>query len=113
MGLLKTREKLAGRVRTKYGAYLKRERESRRYTQKYVADFLGFRTPQLISNWERGIAAPPLKEVRKLARLYGVDKDEFLDIVTEYHEAVNQDALNNIRDIFAKKSPGESLPVSE
>lgn len=96
-------ETTAGKVRRKYGAYLKRERESRRYTQKYVADYLGFRTPQLISNWERGIAAPPLKEVKKLAQLYLVDKNELMDMVTEYHEAMSHDALDTIRKIFTDR----------
>ena len=91
----------AARVRLKYGAYLKKEREGRQYTQKYVADRLGFRTPQLISNWERGIAVPPLKEIRKLAQLYAVDRDELITIVTEYQRAVCTDTLAQIRRVFA------------
>lgn len=91
------------RVRRKFGSYLKRERESRRYTQKYVADNLGFRTPQLVSNWERGIAVPPLKEVKKLAHLYLVDREELMEMVTEYHQAMNHDALNTIKQIFTDR----------
>ena len=97
------KESKAAVVRLRYGAYLKREREGRHFTQKYVADHLGFRTPQLISNWERGIAVPPLKEIRKLAQLYGVDQGELMDIVTEYQKAVCSDTLSHVREIFVNK----------
>mgnify|MGYP001213745930 CR=1 FL=1 len=107
-------ESKAAVVRVRYGAYLKREREGRSFTQKYVADHLGFRTPQLISNWERGIAVPPLKEIRKLAKLYAVDRSELMDIVTEYQQAVCSDTLEHVRDIFnhRSKAQGPALGIA-
>lgn len=98
-------ESKTAKVRRKFGAYLKREREARHFTQKFVADFLGFRTPQLISNWERGIAAPPFKEVRKLARLYSVNQDELTTIFSEYQQAISDDAMDLIKQKFTEKSP--------
>lgn len=111
MGSYRKSGTLAASVRKKYGSYLKKERESRCFTQKYVAEHLGLKTPQLISNWERGIAAPPLKETSKLAGLYAVDRNELMEIMTEYHQALCLDAVNQVRQIFADRGRSATEPV--
>lgn len=42
-------------------------------SQRDVSDTLGYSTPQFISNNERGISAPPLRDIPKLAKLYNTD----------------------------------------
>ena len=42
-------------------------------SQKEVASSLGYTTAQFISNIERGVAMPPIKDLPKLAKLYNTD----------------------------------------
>ena len=102
-------EPLACEARRKYGAFLRKQRELRKLTQKSVADHLGFRTPQLISNWERGVAVPHLKEIRKLAYLYAVDESELMSIAEEYQRALSHDTLDQIRQIFRSSKGATSI----
>ena len=61
--------------------YLKKSRENAGLSQKEVANFLGYSSGQFVSNWERGLADPPVNIVKRLAKLYNVKSSEFLDIV--------------------------------
>lgn len=44
------------------------------YTQKEVAKEL-HKTPNTITNWEKGITSPKLNELDDLCRLYNISKD--------------------------------------
>lgn len=59
------------------GKILKDQRELRNLTQAQVAKLLGYKSAQFVSNWERGLAFPPIKHVKKICRLYGMDINEF------------------------------------
>lgn len=48
------------------GGQLKRGREARGLTQLELAHRLGYRSSQFVSNWERGLVAPPLKNIQKI-----------------------------------------------
>lgn len=45
-------------------------RERSGLTQAQVATTLGYTTPQLVSNWERGTCAPPRQALARLAKVY-------------------------------------------
>ncbi len=60
--------------------YLKNKRLERGLSQKEVSDKLGYTTPQFISNWERGLSAPPIDVFKKIASLYHVSSEEMFDI---------------------------------
>ena len=49
---------------------LKTLREKAGLTQRDVASKMGYTTPQFISNVERGVAMPPIKDLQKLAKMY-------------------------------------------
>lgn len=65
---------------------LKKLRENAGLSQRDVASKLGYTTPQMVSNNERGISYPPIKTLKTLARLYNTDanylfttfKDDFI-----------------------------------
>lgn len=46
------------------GKHLKELREKSKMTQREVSDALGYSSAQFISNFERGIALPPLKKMK-------------------------------------------------
>lgn len=56
------------------GKFLKRARVKAGLSQGDVRDLLGYKTPQIISDWERGICGPPLSSMRKLKRAYGLSE---------------------------------------
>ena len=63
--------------------FLKTHRENSGLSQADVAQKLGYTTPQFVSNWERGISAPPFNALKKLAVLYKIDADELFNIMLE------------------------------
>jgi len=66
---------------------LKELREIRGYAQREVADRLGIKTPNTISNWERGATQPVLPMRRLLAELYGVS-------IVEINQAIDETAAS-------------------
>ncbi|MCB0378100.1 MAG: helix-turn-helix transcriptional regulator [Bdellovibrionales bacterium] len=62
-----------------FNEFLREQREAAGLSQKEVATKLGYSSAQFISNWERGISAPPVKILRKLAKLYNVKDATLLD----------------------------------
>ena len=63
------------------GTFLKRKRQDAKLTQKDIAQEMGYTTPQFISNWERGLIAPPLPTIKKIITLYKCDADEVYDFI--------------------------------
>ena len=55
---------------------LKELRIKQGLTQKQVAKLLKLDCENRISRWEKGLAIPGLKNLLKLAKLYGVKMDE-------------------------------------
>lgn len=62
--------------RTQLATFLKKKRIEAGLTQSEVASELGYSSPQFISNWERGLANPPVFILRNLTKLYKVSADE-------------------------------------
>lgn len=64
-------------------SFLRTHREQSGISQAEVAKKLGYSTPQFISNWERGLSAPPFNALKKLANIYKVDADELFQVLLE------------------------------
>lgn len=64
-------------------SFLRTHREQSGISQAEVAKKLGYSTPQFISNWERGLSAPPFNAFKKLATIYKVDADELFQVLLE------------------------------
>ena len=63
------------------GKYLQKKRINADMTQIEVARKLGYSSAQFISNFERGLCSPPLKQMKKLTNLYDLDPGEVIDIM--------------------------------
>ena len=59
---------------------LKKLREDQGLTQNDVAEIMGYESPQMVSNNERGVSMPPLKSLKKLADLYKTDFNILADM---------------------------------
>lgn len=68
--------------------FLLKAREDKGLTQKQLADKLGIASAQLISNWERGLCAPPLKKLNSLSNALGIQFDPTFDLVMKYKSLV-------------------------
>ena len=76
--------------------YLKECRVKAGLTQRDISAKLGYTSPQFISNWERGKSQPPLNVVRKLIKLYSINRDELFDIL------LNQTIIDVTRELRKK-----------
>jgi transcriptional regulator with XRE-family HTH domain len=65
----------------KISQFLKKAREKTGLSQGEVAKNLGYDSCQFISNWERGMAAPPLTVLGRLAKLYNVKGEELFQVM--------------------------------
>lgn len=67
----------------KLGKYLRTMRLAKGYSQASVARCLGYSSSQFISNWERGISTPPLKVLPALVDMYGLNRNELVEVIVE------------------------------
>lgn len=59
-------------------------------TQAKLAKKCGFPSSQYVSNWERGVATPPLTTLPKLCRILGVDAKKVAALLlNNYKNEVN------------------------
>lgn len=75
------------------GNYLKRKRVEAGITQSDVAKRLGYSTPQFISNIERGLCSPPLKNLRVLVKMYRIPVSEIMKLILNEQEVILRKAL--------------------
>jgi len=83
--------------KNKLGDFLREKRTRIGLTQGYIANTLGYTSPQFISNWERGIAQPPVDIMYKLSKLLRVHEDDLFQLVLEIAIA---EATEKLRKAF-------------
>lgn len=69
-----------------FGQLLKKARESHGISQSELARKLGYSSPQYISNYERGLCMPPMKNIKKIIREIDLDPQRIFLILKEYQE---------------------------
>lgn len=83
------------------GVYLKNKRFNANLSQSEVAKRLGHKTPQFISNWERGLCHPPIKDIKTLAQLFQISaEDLFENILESYLDQIREECR---REFFNSK----------
>ncbi|MGE0763540.1 MAG: helix-turn-helix domain-containing protein [Bdellovibrionales bacterium] len=68
------------------GDFFREKRIDAGLTQADVANALGLSTGQFISNWERGVSAPPMDYLPKLVKLYKMNKSQLVALYTAEQE---------------------------
>lgn len=63
-----------------FADFMKRKRELVGLSQADVAKEMGYTSAQFVSNWERARSSPPVKDFKKIARLYKIDSTMILDL---------------------------------
>lgn len=75
------------------GDFLQSKRVKAGLSQGDVATKLGYSSPQFISNFERGLCAPPLNKLKMLVQLYDLSGEEVLKLMMKEHERHLRKAL--------------------
>ncbi|MEN0059427.1 MAG: helix-turn-helix transcriptional regulator [Bdellovibrio sp.] len=88
-------------MKTDFAKFLKTKREASGLSQKQVAEALGYSTPQFISNWERGLSAPPMKIIKKLADLYRIPVEDVFNLLLQ--DTLQQVTLDMKKKFYGKK----------
>jgi transcriptional regulator with XRE-family HTH domain len=76
------------------GAYLQTARQKSGLSQRQVADTLGYSSAQFISNFERGIAVPPLKKLKVLVRMYKLSVPELMERILVAERRLMENVLD-------------------
>lgn len=90
----------------KLAEYLKQSRIKSGKSQADVATYLGYSTPQFISNWERGISHPPINAIRALAQYYNLSEEELFRVI---EEATIEEVANSLRNKFQSSKQKRSI----
>ena len=69
--------------RKNFGQFLKTKRVEAGLSQEVVAKKLGYTSAQFISNWERGVSAPPIERLKSLAELYKIPHNHLIDVIVD------------------------------
>lgn len=88
-------ERLKKQKFVRMGHYLKGKRKEQRLSQSQVATRLGYTSSQFVSNWERGLCAPPVETLPKLIELYKMGKNEMVEIIVDEHRKYVESVLEN------------------
>ncbi|MGZ3694759.1 MAG: helix-turn-helix domain-containing protein [Bdellovibrionota bacterium] len=78
---------------TNLGEYLQKMRTKANLTQREVSLTLGYSSAQFISNFERGIAVPPLKKLKVLVKMYDMSPDTVMSLILDAEREVLVSAL--------------------
>jgi transcriptional regulator with XRE-family HTH domain len=68
------------------GEFLQTKRTKSGLSQGDVASKLGYSSPQFISNFERGLCAPPLNKLKQLVQLYDLNGEEVVRLMLKEQE---------------------------
>ena len=58
-------------------------REDASLSQGELAKKLKFSSPQIVSNWERGLCAPPMNKLAELSEILNVAPNDVMSIILE------------------------------
>jgi len=91
----KKKQYVLARRYTVLGDYLQKMRLESNLTQREVSEALGYSSAQFISNFERGIAVPPLKKLKVLVKMYGMPVDTVMEMILNAEREIMMSALRS------------------
>ncbi len=65
------------------GKFLREKRIENNLTQVQLADALGINLAQFVSNWERGMCAPPAYSLPQLVKILKLDRQELVEVMVK------------------------------
>lgn len=89
------KEESVAEVLSGIGEQLRRRRLQLKLSQADISKACGYRSAQMVSNWERGLCGPPLRSLEKIRQLLQFSREDFLDILTTEARAHYQKLLGS------------------
>lgn len=89
-------------------SFLRQARIAAGLSQKKVARELGYKTPQFISSWERGLSCPPRDVIKALCGLYKVDLDAFYQLLVAYKTEEIKSTLR--KELYGEERAKTKIP---
>lgn len=80
----KRKEADPGKPHHRLGKALKKARVGLGMSQKDVANRLGYESAQVVSDWERGQAPLPMKQLFRLSEILNLDKDHLFELLLDF-----------------------------
>lgn len=63
---------------------LKEARQKKALSQRDISERLGYNTPQFVSNWERGLSAPPIESLNQISEILELDVSQVRNYVFNF-----------------------------
>jgi len=70
-----------------FGTFLAKKRLEAGLSQDALRRVLGYDSPQYVSNWERGLCAPPLKKLPVLTKALNIPIEDVIEMLTRETES--------------------------
>lgn len=87
------------------GAYLRQKRIEAGYSQVDLAKILGYSSSQFVSNWERGLSAPPGDGLQVLIKLLKLNRETVVNsMVQDYKSEIEAKIFRRARKSTKKSS---------
>lgn len=86
------------------GQWLAEKRKAAALTQMDVSRFLGFSTPQFVSNWERGLSIPSKERLPELAKLLHIPPKAMIEVYEELMQAKAKLETAELISLFRRKA---------
>lgn len=86
------------------GTFLKQKRIDSGLTQAELASKLGDVHSQFVSNWERGLCAPPGHSLHKLIDLLKISRDKLVDVMLADSKAIIESKVYKKKPKNGKKA---------
>lgn len=90
---------------TNLGKFLKQKRQVADISQGVLAEKLGGLHPQFVSNWERGLCAPPSHCIDTLISVLRINREDMVEVMV-------QDARSGIEMKILKKRASRKVQNS-
>lgn len=81
------------------GQYLKKRRLAEGYSQSQLARSLGSLHVQFVSNWERGLCAPPVHSLSRVISVLKLQREKVVEVMVEDSKIAIE------HKIYVKKQP--------
>jgi transcriptional regulator with XRE-family HTH domain len=85
------------------GTYLRQKRLDSGYTQSELAGSLGDVHSQFVSNWERGLCAPPGHSLHKLIDVLKLNREKLVEVMLDDSRMVIESKVFKKKSKAAKK----------
>lgn len=86
------------------GSFLATARKDASLSQKDVARYLAYSTPQFVSNWERGVSLPPKEKFPDIAKLFHLTPKILIDVYDELMRAEAKMETDQLINLFRRRA---------